>query len=80
MGLVTTIVGWAGFGVGVRALSNSIQGRPYFATLFFSGVGTYIYFANERMEELIEKRKKILLENRKRRKELEGIQPEGAIH
>ncbi|CAG8521226.1 13830_t:CDS:2, partial [Acaulospora morrowiae] len=81
MGIVTTVTGWATFGVAVRVLSNSIQGRPYFAkpathaltAVFFTGVGTYLYFANERLEELIEKRKKILLANRKHRKELEAL-------
>ncbi|RHZ65443.1 hypothetical protein Glove_315g57 [Diversispora epigaea] len=79
MGLVTNVIGWGLFGVGVRAFSNGIQQRPFLAkpgthvltAVFFSGVGTFLYFGNERMEELIERRKKILLANRNRRKESE---------
>jgi len=37
----------------------------------FGGVGAYVYHLEQRQLELIEKRKQVLLENRKRREEFE---------
>jgi len=38
---------------------------------FFGGVGSYVYYLEQRQSELIQKRKQTLLANRKKRKEYE---------
>ncbi|CAG8629491.1 10034_t:CDS:2 [Cetraspora pellucida] len=77
MTFVTTITGFAAFGVAVRAYALALERRPVFdnpithvfTAAFFGGVGAYIYNAEQRQVELIEKRKQVLLANRKRRLE-----------
>ncbi|KAF0436085.1 hypothetical protein F8M41_004736 [Gigaspora margarita] len=77
MTLITTVTGFAAFGVAVRAYALALERRPVFdnpithvlTATFFGGVGAYIYHAEERQVELIEKRKQVLLANRKRRLE-----------
>ncbi len=41
------------------------------STVFFGGVGAYVYYLEQRQLELIQKRKHTLLENRKKRREYE---------
>ncbi|CAG8588625.1 2900_t:CDS:2 [Paraglomus occultum] len=80
VGIIGNVAGWAGFGFAVRVLAMALEKRPlldkpitHLATAaVFGGVGWYIYEAEHRQAELIQKRKRILLENRKRRAELEA--------
>jgi hypothetical protein len=46
----------------------------------FGGVGAYVYHLEQRQLELIEKRKQVLLENRKRREEFELIRRKNLQH
>ncbi|CAG8494746.1 8477_t:CDS:2, partial [Racocetra persica] len=79
MTLVTTVAGFTAFGVAVRAYALALERRPVFdnpithvfTAAFFGGVGAYIYNADQRQMELIQKRKQVLLTNRKRRLEYE---------
>ncbi|CAG8534899.1 14128_t:CDS:2 [Funneliformis caledonium] len=78
-GVVPYVAGWVGFGFTVRVVALAIQQRPLLqkpmthalSAAFFGGVGSYIYYLEQRQLELIQKRKHTLLENRKRKREYE---------
>ncbi|RGB42459.1 hypothetical protein C1646_683310 [Rhizophagus diaphanus] len=78
-GVIPYVVGWSAFGFAVRVVALAIQQRPLLdkpathalSTVFFGGVGSYVYYLEKRQLELIQKRKQTLLENRRRRREYE---------
>ncbi|GBB98392.1 hypothetical protein RclHR1_03210013 [Rhizophagus clarus] len=78
-GVVPYIAGWGAFGFAVRVVALAIQQRPFLekpathalSTIFFGGVGSYVYYLEKRQLELIQKRKHTLLENRRKRREYE---------
>ncbi|RIA92022.1 hypothetical protein C1645_692051 [Glomus cerebriforme] len=78
-GVIPYVAGWAAFGFAVRVVALGIQQRPFLekpvthaiSTAIFGGIGSYIYYLEQRQLELIQKRKHTLLENRKRRREYE---------
>jgi len=86
-GVIPYVAGWGAFGFTVRVVALGLQQRPFLekpvthalSTVFFGGVGAYMYHLEQRQLELIQKRKHTLLENRKKRREYEAKAQEHAI-
>ncbi|PKC69578.1 hypothetical protein RhiirA1_415464 [Rhizophagus irregularis] len=63
-GVIPYVVGWSAFGFAVRVVALAIQQRPLLdkpathalSTVFFGGVGSYVYYLEKRQLELIQKR------------------------
>ncbi|CAJ0633355.1 6735_t:CDS:2 [Entrophospora sp. SA101] len=84
-GIISNVGGFAIFGFSVRVFALALQNRPLLdrpithvmSAVVFGGVGAYVYHLEQRQLELIEKRKQVLLENRKRREEFELVRRKG---
>ncbi|KAF7724818.1 hypothetical protein EC973_000703 [Apophysomyces ossiformis] len=78
MSLLSSVSGFAGFGVLVRAFALGLQKRPIFsnpsshalAAGIFGAAGYFTYNVIERQTAMIEGKKDLLLKNRARAEEL----------
>ncbi|ORX61451.1 hypothetical protein DM01DRAFT_1332053 [Hesseltinella vesiculosa] len=78
MTLLTSVSGFAAFGVLVRTYALGLQKRPLFsnpsgtaiAAAVFGGVGYYVHNLQERQNAAIATKKELLLKNRARAEEL----------
>ncbi|KAF9297134.1 hypothetical protein BKA57DRAFT_540544 [Linnemannia elongata] len=75
MALITSVAGFATFGVAARAVALTIQRRPVVsgfagygaAAVALGGVGYFVHNVEQRQNELLKERKEVLLANRERR-------------
>ncbi|KAF9962036.1 hypothetical protein BGZ70_008146 [Mortierella alpina] len=75
MTLLTSVAGFATFGVAARAVALTIQRRPIasgfggygLSVLAFGGIGYFAYGVEQRQAELLKERKDVLTANRERR-------------
>ncbi|KAF9538921.1 hypothetical protein EC957_006034 [Mortierella hygrophila] len=75
MALISSVAGFATFGVAARAVALTIQRRPIIsgfggygaAVVAFGGVGYFVHNVEQRQNELLKERKEVLLANRERR-------------
>ncbi|CAO3662279.1 unnamed protein product [Rhizopus microsporus] len=77
MSLISSVSGFAAFGVLVRTYALGLQKRPIFssdghaiAAGVFGSVGYFMYYLQERQAAAIASKKEIMLQNRKRAEEL----------
>ncbi|RCH93386.1 hypothetical protein CU097_013407 [Rhizopus azygosporus] len=78
MSLISSVSGFAAFGVLVRTYALGLQKRPIFsnpsghaiAAGVFGSVGYFMYYLQERQTAAIASKKEIMLQNRKRAEEL----------
>ncbi|KAI8139062.1 hypothetical protein BJV82DRAFT_628094 [Fennellomyces sp. T-0311] len=78
MSVITSVTGFAAFGVLVRTYALGLQKRPLFsnpsthvaAAAVFGAAGYFINSALERQNSLIEGKKDLLLKNRERAEEI----------
>ncbi|KAI9260507.1 hypothetical protein BDA99DRAFT_464791 [Phascolomyces articulosus] len=78
MSVLTSVSGFAAFGVLVRTYALGIQKRPLFsnpsshlaAAAAFGGVGYFFSQAIDRQNAIIEGKKELLLKNRERAEEI----------
>ncbi|KAI9490615.1 hypothetical protein BDB00DRAFT_837280 [Zychaea mexicana] len=78
MSVITSVTGFAAFGVLVRTYALGLQKRPLFsnpathlaAAAAFGGVGYFFGQALDRQSALIEGKKDLLLKNRERAEEI----------
>ncbi|KAF9090454.1 hypothetical protein BGX29_005590 [Mortierella sp. GBA35] len=75
MALITSVAGFATFGVAARAVALTIQRRPIVsgfggygaAAVALGAVGYFVHGAEQRQTELLKERKAVLVANRERR-------------
>ncbi|KAF9900948.1 hypothetical protein EC991_006722 [Linnemannia zychae] len=75
MALITSVAGFATFGVTARAIALTIQSRPIVsgfagygaAAVALGSVGYFVHNVEQRQNELLKERKEVLLANRERR-------------
>ncbi|KAI1318179.1 hypothetical protein EDD11_007062 [Mortierella claussenii] len=75
MALLSTVAGFATFGIAARGLALAIQRRPVasgfggygISAIAFGGVGYFIHGVEQRQNELLKERKDVLMANRERR-------------
>ncbi|KAI8065268.1 hypothetical protein BC940DRAFT_228778, partial [Gongronella butleri] len=78
MSVLTSVSGFAAFGVLVRTYALGLQKRPLFsnpashaiAAGVFGGVGYYVHYLQERQNAAMAGKKELLLKNRARAEEL----------
>ncbi|KAI8086174.1 uncharacterized protein BX664DRAFT_335092 [Halteromyces radiatus] len=78
MSVLTSVSGFAAFGVLVRTYALGLQKRPLFsnpaghalAATVFGGVGYFVYNLQERQNALMAGKKDLLLKNRARAEEI----------
>ncbi|ORY96957.1 hypothetical protein BCR43DRAFT_492549 [Syncephalastrum racemosum] len=86
MSILTSVSGFAAFGVLVRTYALGLQKRPLFsnpsshalAAAVFGGVGYYVNGLLERQSAAIEGKKELLLKNRARAEEIAAQQAQQA--
>ncbi|KAI8881512.1 hypothetical protein K501DRAFT_222887 [Backusella circina FSU 941] len=78
MSVITSVSGFAAFGVLVRTYALGLQKRPIFSNPsshaltagVFGAVGYFVYNLQERQNQLIAARKEVMVKNRARAEEL----------
>ncbi|CAO3648131.1 hypothetical protein BJ944DRAFT_158424 [Cunninghamella echinulata] len=78
MSILTSVSGFAAFGVLVRTYALGLQKKPLFsnpsghaiAAGVFGAVGYYVHNLQERQNSLMEQKKELLLKNRARAEEI----------
>ncbi|KAF9186477.1 hypothetical protein BGZ51_002005 [Haplosporangium sp. Z 767] len=81
MALLTSIAGYASFGMAARGITLSIQRRPIasgfggyaISAVVFGGVGYFMHNLEQRQNELLKERKEVLAANRERRFAAQGF-------
>ncbi|CAO3641254.1 unnamed protein product [Cunninghamella blakesleeana] len=70
MSVLSSVSGFAAFGVLVRTYALGLQKRPLFSTGVFGSVGYYVYNLQEQQNATMEQKKELLLKNRARAEEI----------